>query len=152
MTKIKNLFWLGVLGVVAVVGVSMLGGELPSFRAAPRNHTPPHVYAVDDKRPRVVRIRVDWSVPDTPARIMYRAGSEDVLLYDHELPAQMGYFQREFAYDPGKTYVVEAYQVKQGAKATSCMVRVIDPGGFGFEDSDVVHGNGTARCWVNAAT
>jgi hypothetical protein len=152
VTKVKSLFWLGVVGVVAVLGVQMLGDDLPSFRAAPRNHTPPHTYAVDDRRPRVIRLRADWDIPHTPARIMYDAGGDRVTLYDYQLGGGDGYWQIEMAYDPHKTYVLEVYQFKAESKATSCLMKVIDPGGFGFDDADVAHGIGTARCWVNVAT
>jgi hypothetical protein len=154
VTKVRNLLGLTVAGVLLVgLAMVMLDDSVPSYQAAPRNHTPPHGYAVlDRKRPRVVRMRSDWSIPYTPVRIMYRAGADDVLLYDHQLNANAGSWAIEVPYDPTKTYVVEVHQVKPDAKATSCSVRIVEPEGFGFEDADVVHGSGTARCWVNAAT
>lgn len=149
MTKIKSLFWLGVIGAVAVLGVSMLGDDLPSFRAAPRNHTPPHVYAVDDKRPRVIRLRIDYAQPDFPTRAFYSVSGAQVALLASDFVA--GSWQRDLTYDPSKTYMVEAYQRNPQAKATSCLIKVIDPGGFGFDDSEAIQGSGTARCWVNPA-
>lgn len=151
MTKVRSLFWLGVVGVAAVVGLSMLGGELPGYQPTPRQHTPPHRYAVETTRYRVIRLRADWPATYTPKRIMYGMGAARVTLLDAQLSAGKEYWQIDMAYDSLKTYVLEVYQMQPTTKATSCMIQIIDPQGFGFADSDVIHGAGTARCWVNTA-
>lgn len=149
MTRLKTKLYLLVALAVAGAAVMASVDGLPSYRPAPRSHTPPHTWAIDKHRDRVVRMRADWQSGWPPVRVVYQISNSVPVVLAGDHIAGSPFWQIEMAYDPSQTYMVEVFQANKGT--ASCMIKVIDPASFGFEDNDVVHGPGAAHCWVNRA-
>lgn len=152
MVKVKVRFaFVLILALVAVIVVSLKPWEHGGPITNPRPHTPPHVIA--QKPNQILRFSVFWERPWTPERVIYHIGGAQVTLDSHQLPADLGHWALEVPYNYKTTYALEVFQTNTESKSTACEIRIIDPTGFGFGDTDrITVGRGTVRCWINAGT